>query len=666
MAETSSRTRSAAPFLSKTFDLLEEQDVGGDDGGKRNTVSWNVEGTGFIVWSPADFSELLLPKYFKHNNFSSFIRQLNTYGFKKTSPKLWEFKHEKFQKGCRHMLVEITRKKCEPSAFPAYLKASEESESTSTALAAAEENNCLLLMEENKNLRKQQLELQVQIAQFKTLENKLLDCVAQTLIRNAMASRSYYTSRTKKPTLYNKISPLGNPSLNVVPELDDWVYNGNKVRVAELQRIIHDLRKRKRFSQALQISEWMNQKGVCIFSPVEHAVQLDLIGKVRGFDSAEEYFNNLRDEDKNIKTYGALLNCYVRQRQVDKSLAHLRKMKGMGFVSSPLTYNDIMCLYTNVGQHEKVPGVLAEMKENNVPPDNFSYRICINSYGVRSDLEGMEKVFKEMESQPRIVMDWNTYAVVANFYVKEGQTDKAMNALKKSEERLDNKDGLGYNHLISLYASMGSKGEVLRLWGVEKSACKRCINRDYMGMLMSLVRLGELDEAEKVMEEWELSGNCYDFRVPQTVITGYTVKGLYERAEALLEDLMEKGKATTARSWETVAAGYVNKGEMKKAFKCLKVALRLSSEKRWKPNLGVVTLTTLLSWLGDEGSAEDAEAFVGALRKVIPVNKHMYHALLKAYVRDGKEVNSVLDRMKADKIDGDGEETEKILAMREY
>ncbi|RXH75129.1 hypothetical protein DVH24_029850 [Malus domestica] len=29
----------------------------------------------------------------------------------------------------------------------------------------------------------------------------------------------------------------------------------------------------------LQISEWMNQKGICIFSPVDHAVQLDLIGK---------------------------------------------------------------------------------------------------------------------------------------------------------------------------------------------------------------------------------------------------------------------------------------------------------------------------------------------------------------------------------------------------
>ncbi|KAM1213582.1 hypothetical protein PS2_004975 [Malus domestica] len=486
---------------------------------------------------------------------------------------------------------------------------------------------------------------------------------AKTLIRNAMASRSYYTSRTKKPTLYNKISPLGNPSLNVVPELDDWVFNGNKVRVAELQRIIHDLRKRKRFSQALQISEWMKQKGICIFSPVEHAVQLDLIGKVCGFVSAEEYFDDLREEDKNFKTYGALLNCYVRQRQVDKSLAHLRKMKEMGFVSSPLTYNDIMCLYTNVGQHEKVPGVLAEMKENNVPPDNFSYRICINSYGVRSDLEGMEKVFKEMESQPHIVVDWNTYAVVANFYIKEGQTDKAMDALKKSEERLESKDGLGYNHLISLYASMGNKGEVLRLWGVEKSACKRCINRDYMGMLVSLVRLGELDQAEKVMEEWELSGNCYDFRVPQTLIIGYTVKGLYERAEALLEDLMEKGKTTTARSWEIVAAGYANRGETEKVFECMKAALCLSSEKRWKPNLGVVT--TVLSWLGDEGSAEDTEAFVGALRNVIPVNKHMYRALLKAYVREGKEVSSVTDRMEADEIDVDDEEAEDIFATRE-
>ena len=91
----------------------------------------------------------------------------------------------------------------------------------------------------------------------------------------------------------------------------------------------------------------MNKKGLCAFSPSEHAVQLDLIGKVRGFLSAESYFDKLKDQDKTEKTYGALLNCYVRQLQTDKSLSHLQKMKELGFVSSPLTYNDIMCLYTN-------------------------------------------------------------------------------------------------------------------------------------------------------------------------------------------------------------------------------------------------------------------------------------------------------------------------------
>ncbi|KAL0011044.1 hypothetical protein SO802_006152 [Lithocarpus litseifolius] len=178
----SPRARCPAPFLSKTYDLLEgvADDEDDDDDDKRNIVSWNAEGTGFVVWSPAEFSELMLPKYFKHNNFSSFIRQLNTYGFKKTSSKRWEFKHEKFQKGCRNLLVEITRKKCEPSIFPAYLKASEEN----TMTAMDDNNNHQLLLEENKNLRREKLELQTQIAQFKALEIKLLDYLAQCMGNN--------------------------------------------------------------------------------------------------------------------------------------------------------------------------------------------------------------------------------------------------------------------------------------------------------------------------------------------------------------------------------------------------------------------------------------------------------------------------------------------------
>lgn len=60
------------PFLTKTYQLVDDSSV--DD-----LISWNEDGSTFIVWRPAEFARDLLPKYFKHNNFSSFVRQLNTY-----------------------------------------------------------------------------------------------------------------------------------------------------------------------------------------------------------------------------------------------------------------------------------------------------------------------------------------------------------------------------------------------------------------------------------------------------------------------------------------------------------------------------------------------------------------------------------------------------------
>ncbi|XP_066380394.1 heat stress transcription factor B-2a-like isoform X4 [Miscanthus floridulus] len=60
------------PFLTKTYQLVDDPAV--DD-----VISWNEDGSTFVVWRPAEFARDLLPKYFKHNNFSSFVRQLNTY-----------------------------------------------------------------------------------------------------------------------------------------------------------------------------------------------------------------------------------------------------------------------------------------------------------------------------------------------------------------------------------------------------------------------------------------------------------------------------------------------------------------------------------------------------------------------------------------------------------
>ncbi|KAH7292625.1 hypothetical protein KP509_29G078200 [Ceratopteris richardii] len=98
-----------APFLTKTYQLV-------DDPTTDHIVSWGEDESTFVVWRPPEFARDLLPNYFKHNNFSSFVRQLNTYGFRKIVPDRWEFANEFFRKGERHLLCEIHRRKTAPNS----------------------------------------------------------------------------------------------------------------------------------------------------------------------------------------------------------------------------------------------------------------------------------------------------------------------------------------------------------------------------------------------------------------------------------------------------------------------------------------------------------------------------------------------------------------------
>ncbi|KAK7313038.1 hypothetical protein VNO77_37382 [Canavalia gladiata] len=484
---------------------------------------------------------------------------------------------------------------------------------------------------------------------------------SRNITANFLHSRLYCSTVTNRRNLYSRISPLGDPSVSVVPVLNKWIEEGNAVNCLHLQRIIKILRSRKRFTQALQVSEWMSSKGLCPISPGDQAVQIDLIGRVRGVDSAESYFQKLNDGDKTGKLHGALLNCYVREGLVDKSLSQLQKMKDMGFVSS-LNYNNIMCLYMQTEKLEKVPGVLALMQEEGVSPDIFSYRICINSYGVRSDLVNVEKLLEEMEREPHIGTDWMTYSMVANFYIKAGLKEKALACLKKCEDKADKRNAIAYNHLISHYAGLGRKKAMMRLWKLQKGNCKKQLNRDYITMLGCLVKLGELDQAEKVLGEWELSGNTYDFRVPNILLIGYSQRGMIEKAELLLQSMVEKGKNPTPNSWAIIASGYVAKENMEKAFQCLKEAVAVQAEnKGWRPKVDVIS--SIFNWATNDRDISEVEDFVNSLRTVISLNRDMYLSLIKMYVRCGMDVDGILESMKADNIELD-QEIEEILDSR--
>lgn len=72
-------------------------------------MGWHNDGIGFVIRSIDKFTECILPAYFKHSNFASFIRQLNMYGFsKKRSTKNENYyHHSKFQKNHKYRRTDL-------------------------------------------------------------------------------------------------------------------------------------------------------------------------------------------------------------------------------------------------------------------------------------------------------------------------------------------------------------------------------------------------------------------------------------------------------------------------------------------------------------------------------------------------------------------------------
>ncbi|KAI8461800.1 hypothetical protein BY996DRAFT_4573040 [Phakopsora pachyrhizi] len=219
-------------FLTKLFTMV-------NDPSTDHLIKWGEpHGDSFFVVSSEKFGRELLPKYFKHSNFGSFVRQLNMYGFHKVphmnqgvlqgdlpETEMLEFSNPHFQRGQPDMLCFIQRKKSSPesSGPPGPPANAENSESNAPAAASTIAHFDLQsVMAEVASIRKHQTLLS---SDLKTLQSS-----NGHLWQEAIASRE----RTKRcqdtitkilaflaQVFGGRISGLNNPSrANSIPRTD--------------------------------------------------------------------------------------------------------------------------------------------------------------------------------------------------------------------------------------------------------------------------------------------------------------------------------------------------------------------------------------------------------------------------------------------------------------
>ncbi|KAJ0976080.1 hypothetical protein J5N97_018045 [Dioscorea zingiberensis] len=459
-----------------------------------------------------------------------------------------------------------------------------------------------------------------------------------------------------KDTLGRRLLKLIYTKRSAVVVLRKWAEEGKTIQKYQLNRVVRELRKYKRFKHALEICEWMRTQQDIKLLPGDYAVHLDLIAKVRGLASAEKFFEDLPELMKGQSTCTALLHTYVQNNLPSKAESLMKEMSAQGLLRCSLPYNHMLSLYLSKGELEKIPKVVEELKKN-TSPNELTYNLWLSSCAVKDDVEGAEKIFLEMKMR-KIAADWVTYSTITNIYIKANLREKAEEALKEMEKKVTRKERSGYCSLLSLHASLSSKDEVDRIWNKMKSMFRKLSDVEYKCMLSSLTKLGDIKEAEDIYSEWESMSGTRDSRVPNILLAFYTKNGMMEKAESFYQHTVQEGIKPCYTTWETLALGYLNKKKMDKVLDCLEKGF--SSLEKWEPNK--VLVRAVFSKFEKLADIEGAERFLVMLRNAGYVTTEIYNFLLRTYAKAGKMPLIITERMETDNVQPN-EETQSLIKL---
>ncbi|XP_072499279.1 heat shock factor protein 2 isoform X2 [Notamacropus eugenii] len=210
-------------FLSKLWTLVEEAHT-------NEFITWSQNGQSFLVLDEQRFAKEILPKYFKHNNMASFVRQLNMYGFRKVvhvdsgivkqerdGPV--EFQHPYFKQGQDDLLENIKRKVS--SSKPEETKIRQED--LSKIISSAQkvqikqetiESRLSTLKRENESLWREVAELRAKQTQQQQVIRKIVQFIVTLVQNNQLVSL-----KRKRPLLLNTNgSPKTNRFQQIVKE----------------------------------------------------------------------------------------------------------------------------------------------------------------------------------------------------------------------------------------------------------------------------------------------------------------------------------------------------------------------------------------------------------------------------------------------------------------
>ncbi|KAG2596922.1 hypothetical protein PVAP13_5KG208407 [Panicum virgatum] len=292
--------------------------------------------------------------------------------------------------------------------------------------------------------------------------------------------------------------------------------------------------------------EWVEQSKLFEFGERDYASCVDLMAK------GEIVYRTL------------LANC-VHESNVNKAEQVFNKMKDLGLPITVFSFNQL-----------KIADVLAMMEKENVKPSLFSYKLLIDAKGSARDIEGMEKVVEQMETEG-IEPDLMFQATIARHYIFDGQREKA-----------------------------GAFGILLPLYGFLGKNHDECLSA-----IEAFGRLGNVEKAEKVFEDMFVRWKTLSSKYYNAMLRMYANQNLLDKGKELLKRMDENNVKFGNTTLDSLVKLYVDAGEVEKAESLLH---KLSLKNRIRPQY--TTYLMLLDSYSKKGDIHNSERVFNRLRQI--------------------------------------------------
>ncbi|KAM3355803.1 pentatricopeptide repeat-containing protein, mitochondrial [Capsicum galapagoense] len=438
--------------------------------------------------------------------------------------------------------------------------------------------------------------------------------------------------------LFNAI--VAAPALSVSKIMDKWV-EGNDVTLAVVSAAMLDLRKRRMYGKALQLSEWLESKKQLTFTDRDYASRTDLIAKVRGLKKAEDYIGMIPKSFRGEVIYRTLLANCVAECDVKKSEQIFNKMKDLELPLTCFACNQLLLLYKRTDK-KKIADVLLLMEKENVKPSLFTYKTLIDAKGQINDISGMEQIVETMKAEG-IKPDIHIKSILAKYYVSGGLNEKAENVLKEMEGGDIEENRWVCRILLPLYAALGRADEVDRIWHV-------CASNPRLDECVAAVeawgKLHNIEEAEEVFDKMAAKWPTLSSKHYTVLLRVYANHKMLSKGKDLVKRMADSGCLIGPLTWDALVRLYVEAGEVEKADSILHKA---AEQSRLRPMIN--SYRVIMEQYANRGDIHNTEKIFHRMKQAGYVSRiSLYQCLIRAYVTAKAPCYGIADRMKADNV----------------